>query len=104
MSNQSESEIGLPLSQHIPACRPEALMRLRMLDDLSTRVDSTDNKLRKASRKLNDFIRRNEGMFRCSMIITSYRFKAHFPETKSGWCICILIFVLIALLIAVIIT
>ncbi|KAI9635452.1 t-SNARE [Dioszegia hungarica] len=56
-----------------------------MLDDLSTRVDTTDSRLRKATRQLNDFIRRNE-------------------ETKSGWCICILIFVLIILLVAVILT
>ncbi|KAK1926404.1 t-SNARE [Papiliotrema laurentii] len=56
-----------------------------MLDDLGNRVDHTDSKLRRVQRTMNDFIRRNE-------------------ETKSGWCICILIFVLIVLLIAVIIT
>ncbi|ORX34389.1 syntaxin 6, N-terminal-domain-containing protein [Kockovaella imperatae] len=56
-----------------------------MLDDLGSRVDTTTSRLKRVQRQMNDFIRRNE-------------------ETKSGWCICILIFVLIALLIAVIIT
>ncbi|WVQ84022.1 hypothetical protein IAT38_006167 [Cryptococcus sp. DSM 104549] len=56
-----------------------------MLDDLSTRVDSTDSRLRKVQRTMNDFIRRNE-------------------ETKSGWCIGILIVVLMILLMLVIIT
>jgi hypothetical protein len=32
-----------------------------MLDDLSTRVDHADNRLRKVQRTMNDFIRRNEG-------------------------------------------
>ncbi|WWD22082.1 hypothetical protein CI109_106571 [Kwoniella shandongensis] len=56
-----------------------------MLDDLSTRVDNTDNRLRKVQRTMTDFIRRNE-------------------ETKSGWCIAILIVILIILLMLVIIT
>jgi len=33
----------------------------RMLDDLGNRVDSTSSKLQRAQRKMNDFIRRNEG-------------------------------------------
>jgi hypothetical protein len=32
----------------------------RMLDDLDTRVDHTDSKLRRTTRQLNDFIRKNE--------------------------------------------
>ncbi|WVF70076.1 hypothetical protein IAT40_004863 [Kwoniella sp. CBS 6097] len=56
-----------------------------MLDDLGNRVDHTDSKLRKISRTMQDFIRRNE-------------------ETKSGWCIGILIVILIILLMLVIIT
>jgi syntaxin 6 len=32
-----------------------------MLDDLGDRVDNTGSKLRQAQRKMNDFIRRNEG-------------------------------------------
>ncbi|WVQ97809.1 hypothetical protein IAU59_004924 [Kwoniella sp. CBS 9459] len=56
-----------------------------MLDDLGNRVDHTDSKLRKVSRTMQDFIRRNE-------------------ETKSGWCIGILIVILIILLMLVIIT
>jgi len=31
-----------------------------MLDDLDTRVDHTDSRLRRTSRQLNDFIRKNE--------------------------------------------
>ncbi|GFZ49183.1 hypothetical protein JCM24511_06933 [Saitozyma sp. JCM 24511] len=63
----------------------EVVDQTGMLEDLTGRVDDTDSRLRKVQRTMNDFIQRNE-------------------ETKSGWCICILIFVLIALLIAVIIT
>ncbi|WRT65037.1 uncharacterized protein IL334_001979 [Kwoniella shivajii] len=56
-----------------------------MLDDLGNRVDNTDTKLRKVSKTMQDFIRRNE-------------------ETKSGWCIGILIVILVILLLLVIIT
>lgn len=34
---------------------------IRMLDDLSTRVEHTDSKLGKVQRTMGDFIRRNEG-------------------------------------------
>jgi hypothetical protein len=34
---------------------------LRMLDDLGNRVDHTDSRLRKVTRTMNDFIRKNEG-------------------------------------------
>ncbi|ORY26857.1 t-SNARE [Naematelia encephala] len=63
----------------------EVAQQSEMLDDLGNRVDNTDSRLRKVTRKMEDFIRRNE-------------------ETKSGWLICILIFVLIVLLVLVIIT
>ncbi|KAK8846770.1 hypothetical protein IAR55_005858 [Kwoniella newhampshirensis] len=63
----------------------EVHVQSEMLDDLSTRVDNTDSRLRKVQRTMNDFIRRNE-------------------ETKSGWCIGILIVILIILLMLVIIT
>lgn len=33
----------------------------RMLDDLGNRVDHTDGRLKKVTRTLNDFIRKNEG-------------------------------------------
>lgn len=33
----------------------------RMLDDLSTRVDSTQSRLSRVSRTMKDFIRKNEG-------------------------------------------
>lgn len=32
-----------------------------MLDDLSTRVDSTDNRLQRANKRMTEFIRKNEG-------------------------------------------
>nr|XP_018265766.1 uncharacterized protein I303_02139 [Kwoniella dejecticola CBS 10117]OBR87924.1 hypothetical protein I303_02139 [Kwoniella dejecticola CBS 10117] len=63
----------------------EVAEQSEMLDDLGNRVDSTDSKLRKVSRTMQDFIRRNE-------------------ETKSGWCIGILIVILMILLLLVIIT
>ncbi|WVW78755.1 hypothetical protein I302_100716 [Kwoniella bestiolae CBS 10118] len=63
----------------------EVAEQSEMLDDLGNRVDTTDSKLRKVQRTMNDFIRRNE-------------------ETKSGWCIGILIVILMILLLLVIIT
>ncbi|RPD56005.1 hypothetical protein L226DRAFT_534368 [Lentinus tigrinus ALCF2SS1-7] len=54
-----------------------------MLDDLERGVDHSDAKLSTAMRKMRKFIRQTE-------------------ETKSGWCIVILIIVLMALLLAVI--
>nr|KIR89510.1 hypothetical protein I308_00518 [Cryptococcus tetragattii IND107] len=63
-----------------------------MLDDLSTRVEHTDSKLRKVQRTMGDFIRRNEDLLTVR------------AETKSGWCILILIIVLMILLLLVIIT
>lgn len=36
-----------------------------MLDDLGNRVDHTDSRLKKVSRTMQDFIRRNEGAFIC---------------------------------------
>ncbi|KIR29702.1 hypothetical protein I307_01027 [Cryptococcus deuterogattii 99/473] len=63
-----------------------------MLDDLSTRVEHTDSKLRKVQRTMGDFIRRNEDLLTVRV------------ETKSGWCILILIIVLMILLLLVIIT
>lgn len=32
-----------------------------MLDDLSTRVDATDNRLTRANKRMQEFIRKNEG-------------------------------------------
>ncbi|WWC67665.1 uncharacterized protein I206_101576 [Kwoniella pini CBS 10737] len=63
----------------------EVAEQSEMLDDLGNRVDTTDSKLTKVSRTMQDFIRRNE-------------------ETKSGWCIGILIVILMILLLLVIIT
>ena len=55
----------------------------RMLDDLEQEVDQTDSKLSEAMRKLRKFLRDSE-------------------ERGSGWCITILILILMILLIAVI--
>lgn len=76
---------------------------VRMLDDLSTRVEHTDSKLRKVQRTMGDFIRRNEGE---SLEFQCYRkdLLTARAETKSGWCILILIIVLMILLLLVIIT
>ncbi|EMD35523.1 hypothetical protein CERSUDRAFT_116261 [Gelatoporia subvermispora B] len=54
-----------------------------LLDDLERGVDQTDTKLNSAMQRMRKFIRQTE-------------------ETKSGWCIVILIVVLMALLLAVI--
>ncbi|KIK38863.1 hypothetical protein CY34DRAFT_808940, partial [Suillus luteus UH-Slu-Lm8-n1] len=56
---------------------------VEMLDDLEANVDRTDSKLSNAMRRMKKFVRDTE-------------------ETKSGWCITILIIVLIVLLLAVI--
>lgn len=56
---------------------------VEMLDDLEANVVSTDSKLSNAMRRMKKFVRDTE-------------------ETKSGWCITILIIVLLALLLAVI--
>ncbi|EIW68729.1 hypothetical protein TREMEDRAFT_31927, partial [Tremella mesenterica DSM 1558] len=75
-----------------------------MLDDLGTRVDHTDSRLRKVQRTMQDFIRRNEGQS-CSLPSSPPLFPTILsPKTRSGWCICILIVVLIILLMAVILT
>ncbi|KAL7421308.1 hypothetical protein Q5752_004193 [Cryptotrichosporon argae] len=63
----------------------EVVEQSEMLDDLGNRVDSTQTRLGKVTRTLNDFIRRNE-------------------DTRSSWCIGILIVILIILLMLVIIT
>lgn len=54
-----------------------------MLDDLEQNVDKTDTKLSDAMRRLRKFLRDSE-------------------EKGSGWCIAILMLVLMALLLAVI--
>ena len=77
-----------------------------MLDDLERNVEVTDSKLSNAMTKMKKFIRQTEGenpsqlypTFVSSVFLILFR-----PvETKSGWCIIILIIVLMALLLAVI--
>ncbi|KAG1816902.1 t-SNARE [Suillus variegatus] len=58
---------------------------VEMLDDLESNVDRTDFKLSSAMRRMKKFVRDTEGKFE-----------------PSGWCITILIIVLLALLLAVI--
>jgi hypothetical protein len=70
----------------------------RMLDDLDTRVDHTDSKLRRATRQLNNFIRKNESEYYLAGV------PADKVATRSNWCIGILIVVLIILLLLVILT
>ncbi|KAG2067848.1 hypothetical protein BDR04DRAFT_830796 [Suillus decipiens] len=57
---------------------------VEMLDDLEANVDRSNSKLSNAMRRMRKFVRDTE------------------VETKSGWCITILIIVLVALLLAVI--
>lgn len=55
-----------------------------MLDDLSTRVEHTDSKLRKVQRTMGDFIRRNEGEF--LGIFRVYRIRsAHSEGRNKEW-------------------
>ncbi|KAG2156774.1 t-SNARE [Suillus bovinus] len=69
---QQAGLMGHEISEHV-----------EMLDDLEANVERTDSKLSNAMRRMKKFVRDTE-------------------ETKSGWCITILIIVLIALLLAVI--
>jgi len=73
----------------------------RMLDDLDTRVDHTDSKLRRTTRQLNDFIRKNESK---QYPLKVSRRADDAVATRSNWCIGILIVVLIILLLLVILT
>ena len=47
-------------SEYVPIHGALVELTSRMLDDLDTRVDHTDSKLRRTTRQLNDFIRKNE--------------------------------------------
>ena len=71
-----------------------------MLDDLDTRVDHTDSKLRRMTKQLNDFIRKNES----EQFPPEVRMIIDPVATRSNWCIGILIVVLIILLLLVILT
>jgi len=69
-----------------------------MLDDLNTRVDTTQSRLQKVSRTMKDFIAKNEGEFGSSKDVCADTG----ADTKSSWCIAILIIILIILLVLVI--
>ena len=72
-----------------------------MLDDLGTSVDRTENKLGSAMKKMQKFIRDTEGG-RDSLAQKPVLMFSSRAETKSGWCITILIIILCALLLAVV--
>ena len=75
-----------------------------MLDDLGNRVDNTDSKLRRTSKKLNDFIRKNESESPRLQRPQSTEVETDEVATRSNWCIGILIVVLIILLVLVILS
>lgn len=73
-----------------------------MLGDLEQGVDQSDAKLSGAMRRMKKFIRQTEGSSpRLGSIMLSLNICIP-AETKSGWCITILIVILMALLLAVI--
>ncbi|KAJ9105253.1 hypothetical protein QFC21_001619 [Naganishia friedmannii] len=80
------------LAQQAGLIGQELMEQNEMLDDLSTRVDSTDNRLQRANKRMTEFIRKNEDNMGFD----------HEKETASSWCIVILIIVLILLLLFVI--
>ena len=71
-----------------------------MLDDLEQGVDQSGSKLDSAMTRMKRFIRQTEGKWRrsrcCPKLMTLG------TETKSGWCIIILINILMVLLLLVI--
>ena len=71
-----------------------------MLDDLGRGVDQTDSKLSSAVRRMRNFVRETEGQGLLPPVSRSG--VEHQTESKSGWCIAILIAVLLILLLAVI--
>ena len=79
-----------------------------MLVDLERNIDKTDSKLSDAMRRMKRFIRQTEGTsISCSEVILLVPLSGRIltlpiVETKSGWCIVILIIILMALLLAVI--
>ena len=72
-----------------------------MLGDLEANVDQTDSKLSNAMRRMKRFVRDTEG--KSGVVLAgSYNVLIFGIETKSGWCITILVVVLVVLLLAVI--
>jgi hypothetical protein len=72
-----------------------------MLGDLEANVDQTDSKLSNAMRRMKRFVRDTEG--KSGVVLAGgYNVLMFGIETKSGWCITILVVVLIVLLLAVI--
>ena len=70
----------------------------RLLDDLGQNVDRTDTKLGGAMKKMRKFIRETEGLPTYYRLIRPVFSVSSKLETKSGWCITILIIILIILL------
>lgn len=81
--------------------RPGKLSGCRMLSDVERGVDQADSKLNDAMTKMKKFIRETEGQYRLASRFHHAEADLQ-AETKSGWCIGILIFILLCLLVAVI--
>jgi hypothetical protein len=79
---------------------PTTHIYVRMLADLEDGVDRTAGRLDSAMKKMQKFIRQQEGERTVPESLENR--SDSFAETKSGWCIAILIVVLIGLLLAVI--
>ena len=73
-----------------------------MLSDLERGVDTTQNKLDSSLKRLRKFIRDNEGDHFAALVLFHSLIVAVWVETKSGWCIAILIVILLILFIMVI--
>ena len=77
----------------------------RLLDDLGRGVDHTESRLGGAMKKMQKFIRQTEGElhFPVRCIYANYpNVVLELTERGSGWCISILIVILIILLVAVV--
>lgn len=53
-----------------------------MLDDLSTRVDATDNRLTRANKRMKEFIRKNEGGDRYTTLVRRKLIITPLPKQK----------------------
>lgn len=74
-----------------------------MLDDVERNVDRSDSKLDGAMRRMRKFMRDTEGMLDLVLRHHHCADGSHSPtDTKSGWCITVLIIILVILLMAVI--
>ena len=73
-----------------------------LLGDLEQNVDRVDSRMTKSLKRLQKFIRDTEGEQRTISDNTVFVEFNRLSETKSGWCIGILIVILMVLLLMVI--